>query len=195
MIDAQATKIVQAEVSEAVEIWNMIQPFKIQTADDITTASEMIVEAKTRWKKLDAQEHTITKPLNESLKATRDLFRAPKEYFARIETFFKAAIATHAQAEAERNRLATAAAAKAFAAGDNAQTSLALEQVTDLKTTAAVSGVGTREAWDFEVENLNELPLAYLLANETKIRAALAKDIRLPGVRYFKKIVVSARIK
>lgn len=174
----------------------MIQPFKIQTADDITTASEMIVEAKTRWKKLDAQEHTITKPLNESLKATRDLFRAPKEYFARIETFFKAAIATHAQAEAERNRLATAAAAKAFAAGDNAETAVALERVTDLKTTAAVSGVGTREAWDFEIEDIQKIPIEFLYADTIKIRNAMMDGRRdLPGVRYFKKIIVSARVK
>ena len=192
----ESTKIVDDLAEEGLAIWNEIQPFKINTKEDIEIASEMIVEAKSRLKILDEKEKEITAPMNAALKAARDLFRAPKKYFADIEAFFKQAIATHAAAELERNRKAIAAASASFAEGDNAQASVALSQVTDLKNTAGAAGVNTREVWDFIVEDVSQLPKAYLLPNEKLIRHDMSSGKRdLPGVRYFKRVQVAARTK
>lgn len=192
----EASELAVQETAEASQIWEIASQFVIQTKEDIEIASETIVDAKTRWKKLDAKEKEITAPMLASLAATRDLFRTPKEYLTRIETYFKTAIANHAQAEAEANRKAIAAASQAVAAGNVQATSQALGKVTDLRSTAGAAGVTTREVWDFEVVDVTALPAGYLLPNEKLIRHDMGQGKRdLPGVRYFQRTTVAARTK
>jgi len=58
-----------------------------------------------------------------------------------------------------------------------------------------VKGVGFREDWDFTVEDMDIIPRQYLVVDEKKLRAvakALKGDAKVPGVSFFKRVVVIA---
>lgn len=115
-------------------------------------ASEDLKNVVTLEKAVEAQRTSITKPLNDALKAVNALFKAPAEYLGQAKADLKRAILTYTaeqerlaaaarreaekKAQAERDRLAAEAAkqaeeAKAAAAAGDHETAAALEETAE----------------------------------------------------------------
>jgi hypothetical protein len=184
------------ETEEARGILEQAREMEIQTQEDLEFAAEVLKEAKGRAKRLEERQKEITAPLNAALKSVRDLFRAPLDFYATLERELKGRIAELKMREAEENRKAMAAAAAAHAEGNAAATGAALSTV---KNVANVAGVSTREVWDFEIEDENAIPRAFLMPNlraiadKSKGLEKGSEPAAIPGVRWIKRVAVSAR--
>jgi len=67
---------------------------------------------------------------------------------------------------------------------------------TKRKKTQHFNGVSTtiKQVWTFEVEDINKIPIDYLMVNDTLIRKAINAKVRnIPGVRIFQTDQLSSR--
>lgn len=195
-IEQTPDAVAQEEREAASAMLAEVQGFVIQTRDDLQLAAEVLADVKGRAKRLDEREKEITKPLNAALKSARDLFRPAKNVLSEIEARIKGQIAAFQADENRRNQEAMRLAAEAHASGDARGTQEALAQVAHVKN---VAGLTTYQKWDFKITNAAELPREFLMPNETLIKEHAAHTIgdaeptKIPGVRFFPRIVVSSR--
>lgn len=185
------------------------ESYKVSTAQQFADAGDVLKRIKGHQKKLDETESGITKPINDGLKAIRDLFRGPKERAAKAESLVKRAMIAYSEeqerirreeqrkadeaAQKERDRLA-AQAAKAAASGKVEKAEALEERASTVvapvihREAPKVSGVNMREAWKFEITDDSLVPREYLSVDEKKIRAvvsALKGGTSIPGVRVY----------
>lgn len=214
------TKDLQHElqpVSEAAQRLLTTASQPIIDATGYTVAAETLKAIKAKSKELDEREKAITRPINESLKAIRDLFRAPKDLLARAEAAFKGSMLTYQRAEEqkrmeaqrvaeelarkERERLAELARkAEERGATEKAQQFMerAAVVVAPIVQTVApkVAGIATRKDYTFEIVDAAQLPREYLMPDEQKIRKvvrAMGADTSIPGVRLIEREILAAR--
>lgn len=185
------------------------ESYKVSTPAQYTDASDVLKRIKSHQKKLDETESGITKPINDGLKAIRDLFRGPKERASRAESLVKRAMVAYTEeqdrirreeqrladerARKERERL-EAQAAKALQAGKVEKAETLQERAATVvapvidRTPPKVAGQSIREVWKFEVTNEALVPREYCSPDDKKIRAvvlALKGGTTIPGVRVY----------
>lgn len=214
------TKDLQHElqpVSEAAQRLLTTASQPITTGGAYAEAADTLKAIKGKLKELDEREKAITRPINESLKAIRDLFRAPKDLLARAEVAFKGGMLTYQRAEEqkrieaqrvaedlarkERERLAELAR-KAGERGATEKAQQFMERaavvVAPIVQTVApkVAGIATRKDYTFEIVDAAQLPREYLMPDEQKIRKvvrAMGADTSIPGVRLIEREILAAR--
>lgn len=202
-------------VSEAARQLLATASQPITSAPEYQSASDVLKTIKAKARELDEREKAITRPINESLKAIRDLFRAPKDLLARAEAAFKGGMLTYQRAEEqkrieaqrvaedlarkERERLAELARkAEERGATEKAQAfaERAAVIVAPVVEIAApkIAGVATRKDYTFEIVDAALIPAMYLVPDEQKIRKAvraLGPDANIPGVRVIEREILA----
>jgi len=93
-----------AEFEPARELLALAEGYVVTTPALYRSAAEDLKRVKTMAKNLEDREKTITKPLNEAVKAVRDLFREPRAWLDRAEARIKATMITYDQQEEARRR-------------------------------------------------------------------------------------------
>jgi hypothetical protein len=194
MTDTSLATETQNEATTATQVRDELRLLPVVTSEQITFASELLVDVKGRLKELDERMREITRPLNEALKSTRDLFRPALDAYGEAEAILKQKIAAAHAAIAAENRRAMLAAQAAMQAGDVRAAALATATIAEKPE---VEGVRTRETWTFRVVDARLVPREFLVIDEKKIRAHVAEhgDSRpIPGVAIEKTTqVVAAR--
>ena len=150
-------------------------------------------EAISQKKKAEAplvEAEGIIKPQIAAYEAEQERIRRAEEARIRAEL---------AKAE-EEARLQ--AAIEAEAAGNKQEAEELLEEPVQVapvvlpKATPKLEGVYTREDWDFVIEDESKIPRQFLQPNLVAIRGfvkSLKGNANIPGVKVFKKQIVSAR--
>lgn len=186
----------EKEAVEAGDALAAAKTFAIETQEDLEFAAEMLAETKGHWKRLDERRKLLTQPMNAAIKSANDLFRPALNYYSAVEFELKARIAEATQRQEAQNQAAIDAAAAAHALGDGDATQAALAKVINVGN---VSGVQTRDVWDFEVTHEAEVPRKYLSVDVDKIRAAMKEHalggmvLEIKGVRFFQRTQVASR--
>lgn len=187
----------------------------IVDAEGYVVASDMLKAVKVKTRELDDREKAITKPINDSLKAIRDLFRAPKALLEQAETAFKQSMLSYQRAEEAKRQAAqraaeelarkecerlAALAAKAEKRGDvekaqqfSDRAAVIVAPVVEVSA-PKVTGVATRKDYTFEIVDAALLPREYLVADEVKIRKvvrALGVNTNIPGVRVIEREILA----
>lgn len=187
-----------AERAEATETLALARDFAIETREQLETAAEVLADVKTRAKALEARRDEITRPMNDALRSTRDLFRPVLDAFAQIEKTLKDKITAFSAAQAEHNARAMAAAAEASAAGDGEGTDAALARVANVGN---LEGVSLRRTWEPIVVDENAVPIEYLIvtidtAAIKKLSTGLKADEmppEVPGIRWEQRTTAAVR--
>ncbi len=183
----------KAEEAEAEGTLEIAKSFEVSSQEDLDFVGDILRDVKTKLKELDKKKRTITDPLNQALKAARDLFRPVEQHYASVEHELKGAIgAYHARLAAQKREAIAALAAPATPA-PRAEAALATLQQS---VPDAPKGVTVITFWDFEVTDEAQVPRDYCVVSPTKIRDAVAQGERtIPGVRIFENQRVAARSK
>lgn len=190
--------------------------FKVATPEQYSVAGLDLTRIKAARKRLDDIRTGITRPMDAAKKAVLDFFRAPGDKLDQAERLIKRAMITFDEEQErirqEEQRRADEAARKERdrldAQAKKAAESGKPEKAAQLEQRAAtvvapviqreppkVTGISTREAWKFEVENEMLVPREYLIVDESKIRkvvGALKGDTRIPGVRVWPEKQIAA---
>ena len=157
---------------------------KIKSHGDMTIATEVRTKVKRYEDSLKKQKESLTKPINESLKNIRAMFRPLEdkceELLNEVDTKMKDYnIRQQAKQEAIANKLAN----------EEISTSSALRQIEKASTEKTVitksGSVTFVDVKKFEVMDVTMLPIEYILPNEVAIRKAMLEGVELPGVRYY----------
>lgn len=188
----------QEELAHASDVLATINSFSIDAAEDLDLANELLAEVKQRNAFLEDKKQAATAPLTKSLHEIRSWFRPAQDYYAKCERELKDKVAAYFVRREQENRAALVAASEAVAAGDSEAVTAAIEGID---TGTAPRGMSVRETWDFEVDDLEALPVAYRLPDTAKIRKTLFAALSsqgeppgIPGVRFYRKTSVSVRV-
>ncbi|MGL4258013.1 MAG: hypothetical protein ACRCSL_16890 [Microbacterium sp.] len=170
------------EAQEATVVRNELRDLPVHTHEEISFASELLVDIKGRHKKLEDRLHEITKPLNAALKSTRDLFRPAMTAYEEAEQILKAKIgAAHAAIAAANQRAMLEAQAK-LAQGDVHAAAVAATAIAERPRN---EGVSVREALTYRVVNALLVPREFLVIDDKKVRAYIAQHgeaAQIPGI-------------
>lgn len=193
-VEEERTKLaIASEQSELAGVAAEIAHFDVCDDDSLALAGELLVDVKTRQKRITEMKQSATRPMNEALKNIRAWFAPAEELLGTIEREVKNKVASyHTLLEIERER-ATEALGKEGAT--SAEVGAAL---TNLGAAQApkTAGVSMREVWDFEVLDMRAVPVGFLQVNEADVRRAIANGLHaIPGLRIFKKPVVAVTAK
>lgn len=74
-ITTETQQEASTEASTALTVRDELRALPVVTAEQISFASELLIDVKGRLKHLEERLAEITKPLNAALKSARDLFR------------------------------------------------------------------------------------------------------------------------
>ena len=208
--------------STALEIASAVSVLAVTDAAGYEAAGAQLFTAKTSLKRVEELEKKVTTPLNQALKAARDLF-APaktriKEAIAQIErpmAAYKLAEAqaireAEAEAEARRNKAiaqAHEAMARAENAADPVDAMLAQEDAEAALNTlrcpnaepvkARAAGTAARSYWRAEVFDATLLPREYMLPDLSKLNS-IASSLKgnapeIAGVRWVQEFRIVGR--
>lgn len=184
LVPAGAYAALEKNAARAPAVVAWAESLEVTTDEEATWAAEKLRELKGAAKKAEEDRTSISRPLNEALRALNALAKRVSEPLAKAEGIIKGKLSAYAAAREQDREDAMVEAA----AGD--PTALARTAPA-----APLEGVTMREVWDFEVEDPNAVPREYCVVDPRKIREAMTNgDPRqIPGVRFFKKAIVSAR--
>jgi len=186
------------KAKEAEAILQKAQTLTISNEEQFSNASNILTVVKIRYKEIEADRQTITKPMNDALKAVNAYFSQPKILLGQAENILKSGIVKFrtyqemkAQAEQARiNEIARQKAEKdqailekkaqqAEKKGEE-EKAMELRQVKDTVVPVAplvqptvIKGAGQsfRSVWKWEVTDTSAIPRQYLTLDEKQINA------------------------
>lgn len=177
----------------------MLQAMPVTTEEEHAFAGDVLLTVKAQWKELEEKRTAVTGPINDALKELNSWFRPAQGPLKEAERILKEKISTYIIARKQANEAAMLAAAEAAQAGDGAT---AMVHVGAIQEAPRVAGISVKEVWDFEVENIDEVPREFLTLDEKKVREAIwyadtqkTPPRPIPGLRFVLRGQVTARAK
>lgn len=194
---ADERESVARDTREAPGMLATLREMNIASESDLSLANDCLRDVVTRKDDLKTKLKRVTDLLNAPLKEVRGWLIPGIKVAEEAEGILKFKIGAYMTAQAKARDLALQAAMTAQRVGDNRSMVKALNEASTSVT--APAGTGVREVWDAEVIDPSAVPRVYLLVDEAAIRTcARVTDISniptpIPGVRFFKKPIVSVR--
>ncbi len=182
----------------------------INDVDGEARAAEMLKKVKTMYKTIENKRLELTRPLNEGLRNVNAMFKAYSAPLEEAERIIKAGMTKfRQQAEFQAKELlrlkAENEARQAIATAQDTldpeaikkaqEAELALKTANDAapRTVNTESGqVRYRKVWKFEIIDAEQLPRAYLMPDEKKIKDTINLGMPIAGVRSWVESVPSS---
>jgi hypothetical protein len=158
---AEIEAATEPDTEYAAEILARLGEFKVCTQPQADKLGELLTESKRRYKELEAQRTSATKPLLEAKRNVDSWFKPATSALKKVETLLKGKLAAF-MVEQER------AKAAALEAGDH-DTAMALAEPE------APSNMSARTVWTWEVVDIDQVPDDYIVktVNKAKVDAML----------------------
>jgi len=137
----------------------------------------------TLLKNIDKEEKAITKPINDSLKKIRDLFRPFKTQVTDVSNDLKSRRQVFINAE-EVKRAKKEAQIAARVEKGTMREDTAVGQLSNLETSAPEVNGGMMSVLVVKVIDIKLIPEQYLTVNATQLRADYREGIEVPGVEF-----------
>lgn len=157
----------------------------------LAQATEYLSQANQYLTALTKDKETMTKPLNEALRAIRAKYAPTEKALEDVILSIRKAMTTYQTQETLRIKEEEEKIASRVGDGKGKlKVETAIKKIEDIertpdKVTSSSGSITFKESKKFEVTNCSQLPPQYILPNETAIRSAMNKGIELPGVRYY----------
>ena len=207
------TKKAEAALTEANMVLDTAQKVIVKTPQQAQNAGDWRNKIKAKLKQLDEERKELTRPLDEVKTKIMDKYRPAievlniayklfdkglSEYLA-IQDQIRQEQQRRLEAEAEKKRLEAEAKAKEWADKGNEKKA---EEWFDkaenviapvVPETPKVEGITTRQDWDFEIINPNEVPREFCIPDEKALRAYVkaTKGTRLiAGIKIIPKTII-----
>lgn len=183
------------EGSDAQDALDIIAETNIESDEDVHLFAEMLVEVKGHWKRLEESKKPATRPLNESLRVIRDWFRPVQDHYVEAERIIKRKLAEYHNTQRKKKQEALREAQEAVEEGTAEEVETALAKMQDAQE-PEVNTVQYREIWKWEIEDIDEVPRAFLTIDNRAVQMHMKKykeDAAIPGIRFFKETVVASK--
>lgn len=171
------TDLIQAQedLKPVQSLTDEARSITITTARDIEEAGYTLKKLSDSKKQVEDYRISMTKPLNESLRAINNFFKQFSEPLTDVDRDVREKIKVFNEQFKEKETIDQR---------DYAEMSLASRN--------KVGGVKLKKVWTMEVIDSSLVPLEYMLVDEIKIRKFISAGIReIPGIKIFQKEIVS----
>jgi len=168
----------------------------IETKENLITATDILGKIKLIGKEIKENKERVTKPLNEALRNTRELFRPIEDEWIEAERIVKGKMIDFNEIELEKARKKEEEIIKKAEAGkiDAKEATEKIEAIVPQKEIKAKkSSIQFRTIKEVIIEDASKLPRKYLTPWMTVIRADALKGIKIAGVKVIKKQIVAGR--
>lgn len=170
--------IVEDQVAKAREAAAAITT--ITSPSEYEAAAEFGKKVSKLAKMIDTKEKSITKPINDSLKEIKAMFKPYKSQVEDLKNNVKSAMTAYVRAEEVKRQAAEAKIAARVEKGtmreDTAVAKLSTLEESAADTTGTLTSVLT-----LEVVDITQIPHDYLLVNVSAIKAAYRDGVTVPG--------------
>lgn len=158
----------------------------IKTQDNYDAAALLMKELKSLSKTAEKEMKTITDPINEALRATRQHFKPFMDRIAAIERETKTLMLQFV----EQQKRLSQKVDEDFESGKikRVRTFAARKAQTEVKNSPAAK---VRKVWTLEIENESVIPREYLMPDTAKITEALRAGKTVKGCAYIQKETIA----
>lgn len=182
-IATSVTSTVESQIEKMSEAISKL-PIVITSQEEYDATYEIGKKVATLLKNIDTKEKSITKPINDSLKEIRNLFKPFKTQVETVSDELKKRRQIFIQAEEEKKRIEEERIAKRVEKGtmreDTAVTKLATIEETKTDTRGGMTSVLRVKVLDIKL-----IPAEYLIVDESKIKSAYREGVTIEGVECF----------
>lgn len=160
----------------------------LRALEDEREIAEFLTCIKSEAKELEDKRTSITKPLHQAKTAVDALFRPAKQFYLEAEAILKSKLA-EIQAQREALRLQ---AINDSARGEHTA-------LTNMAAAEKIEGISYRYGWEYDIENLDEVPREWLTLDHSKVKIYLRKFTNsdvvppVPGLNFNRSRSVVAR--
>jgi len=176
--------------SEVTAVVSAAKRFKLTTVKNEERALEILRQLKNQLKLVEGKRTSITKPLNQSLRATNTLFKEIAAPLKQADAILRAKVMEFRE-EQERKALAEQTRR------ENIQQSHVKRghEAHELeKVQVDVGSSVVQKRWTFNVVDLKKVPVEFLLPNSVAINAAIREGRRkIAGLEIFQSSSLSVR--
>lgn len=209
---------VKKVTESAIVLADQYETFVVSTDEEFEAGADHLKGIKDAQKTVESERKKITQPMYDAQKAANTFFKQFTDRLALAEKNIKAGLLKYSdekeaeqreaqrianeKAEKERQRLAKLAE-KAEDRGDKAKADQFEERAAStfaapIEPVSApkVSGISTKEVWEYEITDLSKVPDAYKMIDEKKLRGvvrAMKGDTYIPGVCVYPRKQMASR--
>lgn len=163
-------------------------PVVITTQDEYDEVFNTGKKVNALLKKIDEKEKSITKPINDSLKQIRAMFKPFKEQVEAVNNDLKQRRQVFIQAEEEKARIESERIAKRVEKGTMREDT-AVAKLSTIDETKADTRGGMTSVLRVKVLDIKQIPAEYLEVNESAIKQAYRDGVTVAGVEcYYEKV-------
>lgn len=193
------TKEIATLKTQSTRAYNFATTLVITSDEEMLKAGDVRKNIKIVAKTVKERKEAITKPLNESLKSVRDLFRPVEEMCDSTESIIgrkmvgyqneienkrrDAELKAQKELEATNKKLEDGEITEKQAEKSVAKVEAKLEKAPEAITKSA--SFHTRTIKKYRILNEMEIPREYLLVDTAKIQKAMQAGVPIPGVEYY----------
>jgi len=180
-------------------IISQVQAIVINTKEDLAPATEVLSQLNKHADALKKDRLALTQPLEDSLKLIRAKYKPTEDALKSAIEHIKGKMGDFQTEQLRIQREEEAKIAAKVESGyikpETAISKMENVQQVDKKVSTDVGSVSFREEKDFEVIDVSQLPVKYLLPNMVELRIAMKAGLEIPGCKYFTKQVITNRKK
>jgi hypothetical protein len=189
------TKELSVVKTQAEKALMKVNDMAIESADSYKEAEDVLIKIKTVGKMIKEKKEAITKPLNDSLKQIRELFKPIETTHEAAEAIIKKKMveyrnAEDAKAEKEKARIT----AKVESGYIKPETAIAkMDKVADVKADLKEAGVktSTRKLPRVRIINPELIPREYLVVDEKKVLDDLKAGKTVAGAEIWYETIIA----
>lgn len=211
MLPAQQPSQEEAQLKATIgDLTESAKNVVIMSQIDLSQATDLVAAIQKRRKEAEEARTKITKPINEGLREINARFKVLTAPLGEAEALVKGKMIKFQEQEEARARAAALEKQREEEARRAAEEKEAEDPTLDRapapsfspsnevekrepvvkKTTYGQSGAAftARKVWDFELEDLEKVPVDFVVLDSVKVRQAVRAGIRnIPGIRIFEK--------
>ena len=146
-------------------------------------AAQFIQSVNAKKKELETARTSITKPINQGLRAVNAVFKPPVNAYDEVERYVKNEVALSLKEERDEQ---TKALAEATTPQEVARSSQAL-------VAPMPQGLGARQVWKWRVIDPSKIPAEYYVLDEARINRevrGLQDKTQIPGIEVYQEQTV-----
>jgi len=193
MVDTQELTLIKTRVSK---LENQAVSVLIESQDDYVNAVDIVSKLKETGSEIKNRKESITKPLNESLRNIRELFKPIEDQFANAERIIKEKILGYKRKKDEEARAEEAKIAARMAKGtiklETAERKMVEIERVENTTRGAVGEVQIKNVRKVRISDESAVPRKYLVPDMVLIRRDALTGIDIPGVEVYNEESVAA---
>lgn len=187
MIDQKEVVVLKGQVSK---LENQANELTITSPEEMGHATELKAKLRDIGKSIKERKEAITKPLNDALKSTRELFRPLEEHFDNAESIVDKKLLDYKRKVDQEAREKEAKIAADFEAGKIKKIETVEKKIENIerveKTVQTDHGkVQFRKIKKVRVVDENQIPDKYWVLDQVAIRKDALAGIVVPGAEVY----------